>query len=175
MTESQRRFARRHLGIIVCDLAGWTKASRRNDDLDLIEFLDAYYRLCHAELSARGARVIKFMGDSCMAIVEPDKLAPLVADLPALHQRIEALGEQHRMPLRPGSNVHLAEVAAGEMGPAGHRRFDIIGSGVNHVFLMGGGPGIRISEPVYRQLPNQARGSWNKYRPPATYSFSESG
>lgn len=172
MTDTLGRFARRRLGIIVCDLAGWTKNSRRNDDLDLIAFLDAYYELCHRELAACEARVLKFMGDSCMAIIEPEKLPALIASLPEIHGRIEGLGEARGMPLRPGTNVHIAKVAAGDMGPEPLRRFDIIGSGVNHVFLMGGGPGIRISEPVYRALPNQARGPWSKHRPPATYSFS---
>jgi hypothetical protein len=32
-----------------------------------------------------------------------------------------------------------------------------VGSGVNHLFRMGGGTGIHISEPVYRQLPNAPR------------------
>ena len=68
--------------------------------------------------------------------------------------------------------MHLAIIAVGELGPAGLRRFDIIGEGVNHTFLMGGrlGPGVHVSEPVYRQLPNELRGPWKKQRPAATYS-----
>jgi hypothetical protein len=38
---------------------------------------------------------------------------------------------------------------------------------------MGGGPGTRISEPVFRQLPSEAREAWNKHRPPATYTFDD--
>ena len=49
---------------------------------------------------------------------------------------------------------------------------DVIGSGVNHLFLMGGGAGLRISEPIYRQLPNEHRAPWRKQRPPATYTFA---
>ena len=175
MTEKNIRFTLHQYGIIVCDLVGWTRTSQRNNDLSLIEFLDAYYELCHAELTGRGARVLKFMGDSCMAIVEPERLSALVADLPAIHEHIEALSQKHGISLKVATNVHLARVAAGDLGPADTRHFDVIGSGVNHVFLMGGSPGIRISEPVYRQLPNQARGPWNKHRPPATYSLSRPG
>jgi hypothetical protein len=36
------------------------------------------------------------------------------------------------------------------------------------------GSGVRISEPVYRKLPNEHRGPWTKNRPPATYSLSKS-
>jgi hypothetical protein len=37
---------------------------------------------------------------------------------------------------------------------------------------MGSGAGIRVSEPVYRQLPNDERTPWHKYQPPATYTFA---
>jgi hypothetical protein len=36
---------------------------------------------------------------------------------------------------------------------------------------MGGGTGVRISEPVYRRLPDDRRGRWQKQKPPATYTF----
>jgi hypothetical protein len=38
---------------------------------------------------------------------------------------------------------------------------------------MGGGAGIRISEPIYRKLPNERRGPWQKSKPPATYALSK--
>jgi hypothetical protein len=71
------------------------------------------------------------------------------------------------------SKVHLAVVAEGEYGPADDARYDVIGSGVNHLFLMGGAPGVRISEPVYRKLPNSVRGRWAKRQSPATYELEQ--
>jgi class 3 adenylate cyclase len=71
-----------------------------------------------------------------------------------------------------GANVHLSTVAEGELGADGDRRYDVIGAGVNHLFRMGGGAGIRISEPVYRQLPNERRGAWRKQKPPSTYTLA---
>jgi hypothetical protein len=67
-----------------------------------------------------------------------------------------------------GANVHLSVVAEGEFGP--DKRYDVMGTGVMHTFRMGSGEGIRISEPVYRKLPNDRRGSWSKHQPPATYT-----
>ena len=72
----------------------------------------------------------------------------------------------HRVDL--GVNVHLARVAAGTFAGG---RYDLIGTGVNHAFLMGRGAGIRVSEPVYRQLPNDQRGPWRKRKPPAVYEL----
>ncbi len=71
-----------------------------------------------------------------------------------------------------GANIHLSVVVEGQLGTGDSRRYDILGAGVIHVFRMGAGPGIRISEPVYRQLPNDARGPWKKQQPPATYTLT---
>jgi hypothetical protein len=46
-----------------------------------------------------------------------------------------------------------------------------MGAGVIHVFRMGAGPGVRISEPVYRKLPSGERTPWRKNQPPATYTL----
>jgi hypothetical protein len=58
-------------------------------------------------------------------------------------------------------------VVEGEFGAEGV--YDVVGAGVIHTFRMGSGPGVRISEPVYRKLPSARRGSWSKHQPPATY------
>lgn len=42
-------------------------------------------------------------------------------------------------------------------------------AGVNQTFLLGRGPGIRISEPLYRALPSAVRSPWVKHKPPAVY------
>jgi hypothetical protein len=49
----------------------------------------------------------------------------------------------------------------------------VLGAGVNHVFRMGSGPGIRVSEPVYRKLPSDERAPWTKRQAPATYTFTD--
>jgi class 3 adenylate cyclase len=81
--------------------------------------------------------------------------------------------EAHKNPwgLRFGANIHLGTVAEGEIGPEVDRRYDVFGAEVNHLFRLGGGAGIRLTEPVYRRLPNDARGLWEKHKPPAVYSM----
>jgi class 3 adenylate cyclase len=112
--------------------------------------------------------VVKFMGDGVFAVFPAEAAVAAVDAASALRDAVTALrGNDWRIDL--GANVHIAIVAEGEVGPAD--RYDVFGSGVNHLFRMGGGPGIRISEPVYRQLPNEARGPWNKMKPPATYTL----
>jgi hypothetical protein len=83
---------------------------------------------------------------------------------------VPGVGTRHGLTIGAGANVHLATVAEGELGADGDRRYDVVGVGVNHVFTMGGGPGLRLSEPVYRRLPNAQRSGFRKHRPPATYA-----
>lgn len=154
------------LVLVSVDLAGYARATASLDALSIAAFLDGWYAACAAAFRPKGGRIIKFMGDGCLAVFPEDRTVDAV-------DAIEELAKTPlRLPLKLGANVHIAIVAAGDIGPEGDRRFDVLGSGVNHLFLMGGASGIRISEPVYRQLPNDRRGAWSKHHPPATYTRS---
>lgn len=155
------------------DLAGYTRAAASIEALAVAAFLDEWYRQCADAVRSRGGRVVKYMGDACFATFPEDKAVDAVAAANALQDAIGELRARHQVRIEIGANIHLAIVAEGEFGPDDDRRYryDVLGSGVNHLFLMGGGAGIRISEPVYRQLPDELRGAWAKNKPPATYSL----
>ena len=70
-----------------------------------------------------------------------------------------------------GANVHLATVVTGRFGVGSAATDDVVGVGVIHTYRMGAGPGIRISEPVYRKLASGERSPWRKHQPPATYTL----
>ena len=151
------------------DLAGYSRCTASADALHVAAFLDDWYRDCAREVRARGGRVVKFIGDGCLAVFPEERAADAVDCARTLTQALEPLRARHGFPVQLSVRVHLAIVAEGEFGPDDDRRYDVIGSGVNHLFLMGGGAGVRISEPVYRQLPNEQRTAWAKHKPPATY------
>jgi adenylate cyclase len=156
------------LVLLAADLAGYTKACAHLEALSIAQFLDRWYRQASPIITSRGGRVVKFIGDGMFAVFPEQAAVAAVDAASALREAINTLrGNEWRVDL--GANVHIAIVAEGEVGP--EDRYDVFGSGVNHLFRMGGGPGIRISEPVYRQLPNEARGPWNKLKPPATYTL----
>jgi adenylate cyclase len=157
------------LVLVSADLAGYTRCAAGLDALTVARFLDGWYRAAAAIIRARGGRVVKFMGDAVLAVFPEDRAVDAVD---ACEQMIESVrATRGVMKVELGANVHTAVVAEGEFGPDDDRRYDVLGSGVNHLFLMGGAAGIRISEPVYRALPNERRGPWAKYRPPATYTL----
>jgi adenylate cyclase len=157
------------LVLLTADLAGYARAAAHEDALTIAGFLDRWYHAAAATLRAQGGRIVKFMGDAVLAVF-PETSAIAAIDAAAeLRVQLSALRGTWRVDL--SVNVHLAIVADGELGPADDRRYDVLGTGVNHLFLMGGGAGIRISEPVFRQLPTERRDAWSKYRPAATYSL----
>ena len=161
------------LCLLSADLAGFARACASLDAITIARFLDGWYRRCAPVITSRGGRVVKFMGDGVLAVFPEEATLAAVDAATALRAQACELRTETSWRIDLGANVHLAIVAEGELGPDDHRRYDIFGSGVNHLFLMGGGPGVRISEPVYRQLPNDVRDAWNKQRPPATYTLSD--
>ena len=159
--------------LLSAGLAGYARATANLDALAVAEFLDGWYRRCGATIRKHGGRIVKYMGDGCLATFPDDRCVAAIDAAAELQRAIDNdVKTKYRLKVEVGANVHLAIVAEGDFGPDGDRRYDVLGSGVNHLFLMGGGAGIRVSEPVYRQLPNDRRGEWKKNRPPATYTLS---
>jgi adenylate cyclase len=174
MTDSHSSSARialaeRKLTLFNVDLTGFTRTAQATRALDLAEFIDRYYRLCSEHVARHHGRVVKFMGDACFAVFPEEHCQDAVQCAIELRKAIGSLEGLGGRPPSAGANVHLAIVAEGELGAENDRRYDVIGEGVNHLFRMGGGAGIRISEPVYRSLANDRRGPWQKQKPPATY------
>jgi adenylate cyclase len=161
------------LCLLTADLAGFARACTNQGALDIAQFLDRWYRQAAPIITARGGRVVKFMGDAVLAVFPEEAVLAAVDAATALRSALAEQRTEAQWRIDLGANVHIAIVAEGEFGPDGDRRYDVFGTGVNHLFLMGGGPGVRISEPVYRQLPNEVRDAWNKQRPPATYTFDD--
>jgi adenylate cyclase len=158
------------LVLFATDLAGFSRACAHRDALAIARFLEPWYRASVQTIRARGGRVVKLIGDAVFAVFPEDRAVD------AVDAAVEVIAELRERPtegwrIEAGANIHLAVVAEGEYGPDDDRRYDVLGSGVNHLFSMGGGAGIRISEPIYRQLPNERREAWLKHRPPATYAL----
>ncbi|HUQ40187.1 MAG TPA: hypothetical protein VM030_08505, partial [Acidimicrobiales bacterium] len=121
-------------------------------------------------VSSHDGEVVKWLGDGCLAVFAADNAPGAVAAARACSDSVRALAQDLALPLELGANVHLCTVADGEFGPQNRR--DVVGAGVIFAFRMGGGAGIRISEPVYRKLPSDQRAVWAKYQPPAVYTLT---
>jgi class 3 adenylate cyclase len=115
--------------------------------------------------------VVKFVGDGCLAVFEPDEVLRALEAVEVLRARVGVLGVEHGLELDLGANVHVSTVVEGAFGLDG--AYEIVGMDVIHAFRMGSGAGTRISEPVYRRLPSGRRSPWRKHQPPATYALEQ--
>jgi adenylate cyclase len=141
------------LTLFAADLARYSRATAGLGPLEVAAFLDDWYRHIVRVVRAHGGRIVKFMGDGCLATFGADACAAAIDAAIALGPAVDDLRARHRLDVELGVNIHLAEVAEGEVGPDDDRRYDVLGSALNDLFRMGGGAGIRISEPVHRNVP----------------------
>jgi class 3 adenylate cyclase len=155
--------------IVLIDLAGFAKTFQSRTDLDVATWVQGFYEVCDRVLTGHGGTLIKFMGDACLTTFAPEKAASAVAAVRELQVAVDAHAREGKMPVSLGANLHIGTIIEGEFGGAARRGRDIIGRGVNQTFLLGSGSGVRISEPVYRALPSDARSPWRKHKPPAIY------
>jgi class 3 adenylate cyclase len=158
----------RQLAIVLVDLARFTHAVAGIELRALASLVATFYRAGEEVIESHGGRVVKFIGDGCLAVFEPDDAVRAVDAVEQLRSRVLSIGADHGVELDLGANVHLSTIAEGDFGL--HGSYDLIGMGVVHTFRMGGGAGTRISEPVYRKLPSDRRAPWRKRQPPATYT-----
>jgi len=172
-TDAQRsRFQERTLVLVLIDLAGFTRAVAGLTPLEVVDLLDRFFVRCGELVTAHAGRVVKFTGDGCVAVFEADHAPDAVACVQAVRESVVSIAEELDINLDLGANIHLAKVITGVFGAPYTSIDDVIGMGVIHTFRMGAGPGIRISEPVYRKLPSSERTPWRKNQPPATYTLA---
>lgn len=156
--------------IVVFDLAAFTKAVTALGGMELARLVSDFYDVAGTTVAAHGGVVVKFVGDGCLALFDDEDVPAALACVDAVAAALPSLGRAHGVPLELGANVHRAVVVEGELGSGASRAHDVIGPAVIHAYRMGAGAGLRISEPVYRRLPNDQRRSWDKRQPPATYT-----
>ena len=164
-------FRERALVMVLMDLARFTQVMSELSLRDTAEVLDEFYRVAEDAVGLDGGRVVKFVGDGCLAVFEPDDALAAVDCVGSVAEQVRHLGTSRGVAMDIGANVHLATVAEVRLGAGGVS--ELVGTGVIHVFRMGGGAGVRLSEPVYRKLPSDRRSPWRKRQTPATYTLDE--
>lgn len=126
----------------ICDLENFTAISETLSGRDLISLLDAYFDAVVAPIARHGGEVLKFMGDSVLAVFPlsdcADRTAVHRAALAAALEGITAveavngtwLARTHR-PVGCGVALHVGKVSYGNIGAADRLDFTVIGPAVN--------------------------------------------
>ena len=164
----------RKLVLFFADVPGYARSFRTHDDLAMAGFIDRFYSLCAGSVASHGGRVVKFIGDACHAVFPDDHGSAAVDCALELQTATRRLGHEAALDVDLGVSLHCGSVVEGQYGGSDHGQYDVIGREMNQTVLMGRGPGLRISEPVYRQLASNRRTPWRKHKLPATYRYSPS-
>jgi class 3 adenylate cyclase len=155
------------LVLVLIDLARFTRVTSKLSLRATAEVLDAFYRATEDAVAHHGGRVVKFDGDACLAVFAPENTVAALDTVELVDEWMQRCGETRGLPMEIGANVHLSTVAEVRLGADAVA--ELVGPGVVHLHRMGSGPGVRLSEPVYRKLPSARRDPWHKRQPPATY------
>jgi class 3 adenylate cyclase len=166
---SPEDFSSTRLVFLVADLTGYTRLSRENSDEVMAQFLDRFYCIAEDAVTAGRGRIVKFMGDAVLAVFPADAAVAAVGAAITLQVQAQKLASAHGLDMTLGANLHIGSAVVAELGKGASRRTDLVGRAVNQTFLLGRGGGIRLSEPMYRQLPSEERSPWEKHKPPAVY------
>jgi class 3 adenylate cyclase len=165
--DATSRFSERKAVVLLLDIVGTTKIFTTLAPLNFAAFLDDFYRLCAHTVEHTGGEVVTYPGDAALAIFDEDGAVAAVDAVHAIREGFKALCATYGVQADIGANIHIGDVVDGVFGPTAFR--GITGSAVYTTFRMGGGPGLRISEPVYRKLPSGARSPWQRQKAQVTY------
>jgi len=156
--------------VAFADLTRFQASSLKRDDHAIAEFLDALYRRTTAAVE-RDGRVVKYMGDAALIVVEEGRVDAGVTALLALKRDTDAwLEAQGWRGSRLVVKAHFGPVIAGPYGSEG--RFDVVGNTVNTAATLEARE-FALSAQAFRQLSPPMRQHFKKHTPPITYIRTE--
>jgi len=87
--------AERRRVIVVLDLAGFTRAVGGLGALELARLVDDFYAVVDAAVVGHGGRVVKFVGDGCLALFAADDVEGALGCVDAVADGLPALNRMH--------------------------------------------------------------------------------
>ena len=99
-------------------------------------FLEFYYQLCEDSIRGKGGKVIKYMGDGILFIIDPTLISAPSEELKEVYDHINSELQNKNEKLSLTMKLHVGEVAIGMIGVGENRKLDIFGEVVNNLYLM---------------------------------------
>ena len=168
---STHSFSKSKKLVVLVDMMGATRIFGGMSDMEQAQFLHQFFERCSHHLEGKGGTIIKYLGDSALAVFEEDAVVDAVDAVQALGKEFRSMCSARGFESGVRCNMHSGDVVIGEFGPQGFR--DILGATVSATFRLDGGNGINVSERVYRKLPSEARSGWQKRKPSVTYVLGD--
>lgn len=148
-----------HAAIWLCDLRGFTSLADRLPLEELVPVLDGYFEVVAAQVAGAGGEILKFIGDSILAVFPTETDAPGACRRAASAAAASIDAFASHADLKIGVGVNLGDVMYGNVGAKDRLDFTVIGPAVNEAARMEGmckelGIPLILSESVARHLPD---------------------
>lgn len=156
--------------LVICfiDLSGFARDAEHREDAHIAEILDAYYELVGTHVSAAGGRVVKVIGDGALLAFPVERVDDGVDAVLSLRRDVDAMLSKRGWMSCLVAKVHVGDVVCGLFGPAGDKRFDVIGTEVNATARLPTRQ-VALSVEAFRALSPSTRERFKKHTPPITY------
>lgn len=159
------------LVVIFFDLTDWMRLFEHHEDSEATQFLDQFYSETGDLVIQAGGQVVKFMGDSGLAIFPPDKIEAAISAMQELSRVVDHLGQNWGMKLNLSVNIHVGPVSVGRFGTRDDKRVDIIGKTVN-IAASFSRSGFALTQQAYRRISPEGRLQFQKYTQPVVYRWT---
>ena len=158
------------LGVAFFDLSRFDAWASSEDDEHCAAFLQHFYAITAAVLEPSGCRIVKFMGDSGLAVFPVGRAEDAIFALCELAEQTRRAAANVHIDTYCNVSVHVGEAVTGSFGPPGLERFDVIGKTVNVAARLGR-RGVVLSTQAFRTLSEDARARFQKVTRPTTYAL----
>jgi class 3 adenylate cyclase len=158
------------LGVAFFDLSRFAEWASSDDDERIARFLQRFYALAAEHVEPAGGRIVKFMGDAGLAVFPTESAEGVILALCELARDARRCAGQAGLDAYLNVNVHVGPVLAGDFGPPGAERYDVIGKTVNIAARLGR-RGVTLSSQAFRCLSTEGRQRFDKITRPVTYRF----
>jgi adenylate cyclase len=154
--------------VVFVDLTRFAAQSRRVDDVELADTIDAYYEQVGASVRDAGGRVVKYVGDGVLIVFEEEHVDRGVEMLLALKDSVDQTMARRGWECRLVVKAHFGTAIAGPFGLQGDKHHDVIGKTVNTAVMLEA-TGVTLTVNAFRKLGPALRRRFKKHTPPVTY------
>jgi class 3 adenylate cyclase len=166
MVTTQR--TRTPLLIVFLDLTRYQFQSQQVEDAELADTINGFYSMVASAVDAAGGRTVKFIGDAALIVFPESAIDRGVQAMLELKPAVDRSMAAQAWECRLRAKIHFGEVIAGEFGPPGNARYDVIGRAVNTAAVLET-VGVTLSAEAFRKLSPEMRQRFKKHTPPITY------
>jgi class 3 adenylate cyclase len=162
-----------NLLISFMDIEGFSKISQALPDMiRLFDLLNNWAAIIIQEVDQAHGKVIKFIGDSCLAIFSEDDADAGVCALLSAKEKAEAFLQKEGFTNKMRVTGHVGEAVIGLFGTGSCKGIDVFGESVNTAAALDRGDyrsHLILSPQAFRKLTASTRKRFHEHTPPIVY------